>query len=196
MWERTELARGTVLVKQGATYNLSAPRPLVHASAGVAQETLVAIVTIKVASSQVVDNTTTVPSGVLGASAVKLELGSAKSHTVPADTVAPLNFVAQDGDYLLFTFWERAVGHIAAYGGFAGSLPESKSCEFSEQREGILNRSVADNNSWTTYQVDHWSSTGALAVIDSLQKNFEPTLGEFWNASVGSVELNPNTTPG
>ncbi|KAJ9102326.1 hypothetical protein QFC21_002726 [Naganishia friedmannii] len=162
----TELARGTVLVRQGSTYNLSAPRPLAIASMEVNRETLVAIVTVKVASSQRVDNVTTVPSSVLGDSAIKLDVSSAKSHTVPADTTAFLNFIAHDGDYLLFTFWERAVGHIAAYGGFAGSQPDN-------------------NNTWTTYQVDHWSATGALAVIDSLKKNFEPTLGEYWNASVG-----------
>lgn len=125
---QTELARGTVLVKQGSTYNLSAPRPLADASIGVTQEALVAVVSVKVASSQSVDNSTAVPSSVLGDSAIKLDVSSAKSHSVPADTAAPLNFAAEDGDYLLFTFWERAVGHIAAYGGFAGSQPDSKFC--------------------------------------------------------------------
>jgi hypothetical protein len=101
-------------------------RPLVDANLNVTKDNLVAIVTVRLASDEVVSNVTTVPRGVLGETTVKLDFATAVSHPVSSNIT--LEFEATDGDYLLFTFYERAVGKIAAYGGFEGTDPLSESC--------------------------------------------------------------------
>jgi hypothetical protein len=182
---QVELARGTIVVPRGTTYSSTPPPPLVDANPNVTKESLVAIVTVRLASDEVVSNVTTVPRGVLGETSIKLDFATAVSHPVSPDTT--LKFEATDGDYLLFTFYERAVGKIAAYGGFEGTDPLSKLC-LVKLRTGIpadFLRFLAANNTWTTYQVDHWSAAGAKAVINVLEKSFVPTLGEYWKANVG-----------
>lgn len=118
---QVELVRGTVFVPLGTTFSGPIPRPLMDASQGVFEETLIAVVSVRMAS--LIENAT-VSTGVLGTDIPTLDLSSARAHDVTGDTVT---FNAVDGDYLLFTFYERSVGETAAYGGFAGSDASSES---------------------------------------------------------------------
>lgn len=184
---QVELARGTIVVPRGTTYSSTPPPPLIDANPNVNKENLVAIVTVRLASSEVISNVTTVPEGVLGDASIKLDFETAVSHPVSPGT--SLNFEAADGDYLLFTFYERAVGKIAAYGGFNGTDAMSESCRvrLGSRMSAKPCRLRSVNNTWTTYQADHWSTAGAKAVINVLENSFVPTLGEYWKADVGYV---------
>ena len=79
--------------------------------------------TARLTPEQIVNENITVPDGILGEASIKLGLGSVQSHDVGTTN---LTFEARDGDYLMFTFWERPIGKIAAYGGFSGSDPTSE----------------------------------------------------------------------
>lgn len=86
---------------------------------------MIAVVSVRLDGSRAVNNRTTVPDGVLDDAPMTLELGSAQSLVVDATGNVSLN--AADDDYLLFSFWERPVGHRLTYGGLQGSDTDSKS---------------------------------------------------------------------
>ena len=113
------------MVPRGSRYRSTPPPLLVNANPNVTKENLVPIVTVRLASNEVIFNLTTVSNGVLGDASIKLNFATAVSHPVLDGT--NLIFEATDGDSLLFTFYERAVGLAAAYGGFDGTHLLSKS---------------------------------------------------------------------
>lgn len=119
-----ELARGTIAVARGSTYNGPPPPPLV--SLNITSRTLVAVVTAKLA--QPLNNDSTVSQASFptdGGGSVQLDLSSLTVLPVGNDDQS-ISFTASDGDYLVFSFWSQTTGFRSSVGGYNGYDPSSE----------------------------------------------------------------------
>lgn len=178
-----------MLLRDGENYLGPAPAIDVPAHHGVTGKELVAIVTVRLSNGAGTFNETMLAEGILGENPVKIDFGSLESHPIPAHG-GNFTFNAEQGDHLLFSFWERPAGQPSATGGWGGVEVSSKS---PMSRGLVIDLLISerpyliDPNSWTTWQVDHFSEAGAEAIVRTLDEYFLPDLASYWNSSVGYV---------